>query len=291
MIVQRVALEREAQGLAPLRLVGAQILAGDGAADLVEVGREFAGDVAAIEVLEAGARELLEGGGQGRESPDGARLGMVAFHEIGRGEIRLGRQIGGIARAGARLAGRYGDAVTRVADGVGQKVAQRHPRAHGGGEIMGEHPAADGAGHGQRGVGPAGGNDVDLEVAIALDGRLGAGETAGLDGAHAALGFVDQPEAVAADAVHVRIDHGDCRRHGEHGLDGVAALGENVATRLGGEAMGGGGGGAGKDLGRTHVASCCGDCGLGIGAFTRHAMSVRSFHPWPIPNRSTGATP
>ena len=282
-------LEGEAERLAPLRLVGPQILARNGAADLVEIGCDLAGDVAAIEILEAGARQLLEGGGQRRKPADDARLGVVAVDEIGRGEIRLRREIGGIARAGARLAGRDRDAVARVADRVGEQIRQRQARAHGGGEFMGEHPAADGAGHGQGGVGAAGGDDVDLKRAVALDRRPCAGEPAGLDGPHAALGFVDQPETVAADAVHVRIDDGDRRGHREHGLDGVAALGDDVATRFRGEAMGGGRGGAGKDLCRTHGASCCGGSMLGIGASSWHAMSVRSFHPWPIPDRSTGA--
>src|SRR5664280_1291907 len=52
------------------------------------------------------------------------------------------------------------------------------------------------------------------------------------DGAHAAGRFADQPEAVAADMVHVRIDRGDRGGHREHRLDGVAAFGEDDAAVL-----------------------------------------------------------
>ncbi len=57
------------------------------------------------------------------------------------------------------------------------------------------------------------------------------------DGAHAAVGFADQPEAVAADMIHVRIDRGDAGRHRQHGLDGVAAFGQNGAAVLDGGGM------------------------------------------------------
>jgi hypothetical protein len=46
-----------------------------------------------------------------------------------------------------------------------------------------------------------------------------------------------QPEAVAADSVHVGIGHRDGGRHGDHRFDGVAALGEDRLTGLGGEPM------------------------------------------------------
>jgi hypothetical protein len=36
------------------------------------------------------------------------------------------------------------------------------------------------------------------------------------------------PEAVAADRVHVRIDHGNGGGHGDHGLGGAAALAQHA---------------------------------------------------------------
>ena len=71
-------------------------------------------------------------------------------------------------------------------------------------------------------------------IAIKLQRRLGAGAAGAHDGAHAAGRFADQPEAIAADMIHVRIDSGDRRRHGDHRLDGVAALGQDGAAVLDG---------------------------------------------------------
>src|SRR4029077_21044807 len=51
-------------------------------------------------------------------------------------------------------------------------------------------------------------------------------------GAHAAGRLTDQPEAVATDMIHMRIDRGDAGRHGQHGLHGIAACGQNVAAVL-----------------------------------------------------------
>ena len=48
----------------------------------------------------------------------------------------------------------------------------------------------------------------------------------------------DQPEAVTADAIHVRVDDGDRRRGGDGGVHGVAATAEDGAAGLGGEPMG-----------------------------------------------------
>ena len=49
----------------------------------------------------------------------------------------------------------------------------------------------------------------------------------------------DQPEAVAADPVHVGIDHRDGGRGRDHGLDGVAAFPQHRQAGLCREVMGG----------------------------------------------------
>ena len=74
-------------------------------------------------------------------------------------------------------------------------------------------------------------------VAIEADGGLRAGAARGHQRAHAAVGFADQPETVAADVIHVRIDGGDRRSHGDHGLDGVAAFGEDGTAVFDGDVM------------------------------------------------------
>ena len=74
-------------------------------------------------------------------------------------------------------------------------------------------------------------------LAIKLDARAAAGRSRAQDGADTAGGLADQPKCVAADMVHVRIDGGDRRRHGDHGFERVAALGEDQAAGFGGGAM------------------------------------------------------
>ena len=89
-----------------------------------------------------------------------------------------------------------------------------------------------------RRVRPAGGNRVVALVAVALPRRQAPGRAAGLDAVHAPARLAHQPEAVSADAVHVRVDDRDRRRHGDHGLDGIAALGQHRLAGLGREAWG-----------------------------------------------------
>src|SRR6185437_3787696 len=73
---------------------------------------------------------------------------------------------------------------------------------------------------------------VEAGITIKPWRRPGAGPSRPHDRAHAARRLADQPEAVAADMVHVRIDGGDGGRHGDHRLDGVAAFGEDGAAVL-----------------------------------------------------------
>jgi len=67
-------------------------------------------------------------------------------------------------------------------------------------------------------------------IAIKPRRRLGAGTARAHDGAHAPRRLADQPEAVTADMVHVRIDRRDRRRHREHRFDGIAAFGQHRAA-------------------------------------------------------------
>ena len=87
---------------------------------------------------------------------------------------------------------------------------------------------------------------ANSRLAVVRDRRALAGVAAGFDRANAAAALADEPEAVAADRVHMGIDHGDRGGHRDHRLDRVAALRENVAPRLGGQRVRRGDGGAGK---------------------------------------------
>ena len=74
-------------------------------------------------------------------------------------------------------------------------------------------------------------------VAIKLPCGFGPGAAGAHQRTHAAGRLADQPEPVAADMIHVRIDGGDRGRHGDHCLDGVAAFGEDVAAVFNGGTM------------------------------------------------------
>ena len=59
-------------------------------------------------------------------------------------------------------------------------------------------------------------------------------------GAHAngrTAGERNQPERIAANAVHVRIGHSDGRGGGDHCLDGIAAFAQDLCTGLRGKMM------------------------------------------------------
>jgi len=98
-----------------------------------------------------------------------------------------------------------------------------------------QRPAGDRGRHGERGEGTARRNG--LEVAIKLAAGIGAGAARGHECAHTSGRLAHQPEAVAADVVHVRIDRGDHRRHRHHGFERVAALGQHRAPGLDGGGM------------------------------------------------------
>jgi len=70
-------------------------------------------------------------------------------------------------------------------------------------------PARDGAGHGERAGQHALDRDfVQSALGEGIDGAAHRRAAAAIDVAHFARGcVVDQPEGIAADAGHVRIDH------------------------------------------------------------------------------------
>src|SRR5205807_4447545 len=69
---------------------------------------------------------------------------------------------------------------------------------------------------------------VAIKVGFGLQGR----RTRRHDGAHAAGRLADEPKAVTAEVVHMRIDGGDRRGHGEHGFERIAAFGEDRPAGL-----------------------------------------------------------
>ncbi len=185
---------------------------------------------------------MVERGGKSRLLEDGALVRRLTVGQKGLHETRRGFQLGIFLAGQRRLAARHRIAFARAPDrGVEQHVQRQPARtfidAFAGlrfGRFQRQHPTGDRARHRQRGERPARRNFVMTGVAIKPRRRLRAGNACAHNRAHPAVGFADQPEAVAADMVHVRIDRGDRRRHRQHRLDGVAAFGQDGAAVLDG---------------------------------------------------------
>ncbi len=133
------------------------------------------------------------------------------------------------------LAARDLIAVAGVAAGVAHQHIERQLAAVGLRRLQRQHPAADGARHGERGERAA--RRDGLVVAVKLRPRVTAGRAGRHDGAQPAGPLADQPKTVAAEMVHVRIDGHESGRHGHHGFERVAALGEDRAAGFDGGGM------------------------------------------------------
>ena len=218
-------------------MVAFEVGARDWGADPFEIGGDLAADIAAIEVVQPGIGELLQGGAERLRLAAGAGLGRRAAGPEAGDEAR--RRLQGLQLVGlvAEFGIRDRIAFATMADRVQQQFAQRHAPAERVRELEGELPAADGSGHGHRRFRAARRNGVVALAAIVFDRGERAGRAAGFDAVEPAAGLMNQPEAIAADAVHMRVDHGDRRRHRDHGLDGVAAFGENGPACFGGKPM------------------------------------------------------
>ena len=219
-------------GVAQSRLVAAEVVARHRAADLLEVGGDLGRHIAAIEVVEAGMGELVERVGKTRLAPDGADLRRLAVGEEVRGEARHVLQRLDIAHGLAPLRRAHRHALARVADGIAEEVAPRQPPAEAGGRLHGHRPARDRAGDRERRQGPARRQLVVAFLAVALDGGQRPGRAAGIDEARRPARLGDQHEGVAADRVHLRIDHRDGRRRRDHRLDRVAAGAHDLGRRF-----------------------------------------------------------
>src|SRR5215207_4751156 len=74
-------------------------------------------------------------------------------------------------------------------------------------------------------------------VAIEFAAGALARKPGGIDHTHTAGTVTEQPEAIAANMIHVRVDDGNGRRHGDHRLERVGALAEDVASGFRGSVM------------------------------------------------------
>jgi hypothetical protein len=231
-VVERAGSDRDAERLGNLGLVFLQIGARHRTADALEIGGNLAADVAAVEIAEAGLRELIERGGKGGLLELRARHRRFAVSQKGFPETDRVLHLRQFFRRQPRLTARHRVALARVFDRSRQQQIERQLAAVRFRRVSSKHPRRHRARHCERGERAARRNLVMAGVAIKLQRRLGASAPRAHDGAHAAGGLADQPEAVAADMVHVRIDRGDRRGHRDHRLDGVAAFGQDGAAVL-----------------------------------------------------------
>ncbi len=234
-VVERARRQRQRERLAQLGAIVLEVAPRDRAADALEVGGDLAADVAAIEVVEPGVGEVVERVGERALAEHRAFGGRLAVDEERRGEAGYVLELRELVSGEARLAARHRNAVARVTDRRREQPLERHPAAECARRLVRQRPAADRTGHRERRERPA--RRDRLMLAIEIAPRLLARKARRLDRADATPRLAEQPEAVAADVIHVRIDGGDRGRHRDHGFDRVAAFGEHVAAGFGGGAM------------------------------------------------------
>jgi len=104
-----------------------------------------------------------------------------------------------------------------------EQTGERQAAAESARRFQRQHPAGD---RGRRGNSRERAARRDrLVLAKKFAPRIAAGTSGGDQRAHAARRLAQEPHAVAADMIHVRIDRGDCRRHGDHRFERIAAVG------------------------------------------------------------------
>ena len=90
---------------------------------------------------------------------------------------------------------------------------------------------------------------------VGLEGRQRSGGPAGVNGDWVSLRRHDQPEAIAAEAIHMGIDDGDGRRGCHHRFNGAAALAQDRQRALTGEVVGGHRHAVGRNVATVHKLS------------------------------------
>ena len=232
-----------AQRLDPLGLVPSEVVGRQRTAGGARAPREPPGERAPVECVASAPSDLFEGrreiglhealapqkvGMEDAPEPVAEIDGRLVAEEI--------RGVGGFAA----LARRRGKPVARVDDG---RLEQRAPRDRRGQRVAAQHvgrpPTRHDAGHGQRRGPAAHGNRRAEAGAIGREVGGGARPAGGVQRAKRPVAsVVDQPEAVAADPVHVRVDDGDSGARGDGGVHRVAAPLEDRQSSLGGQRMG-----------------------------------------------------
>ena len=167
-----------------------------------------------------------------------ARSGLaerVAVLEEDRGGFGALRQLRAHDVAPMSEPRRHRKAIARIADRAFQAALQRQPSIG----RMRHGPARDGAGHRERaGQHAAIGHLVEAALGEGVDGAARCRAAAAVDVAHGLrAGIVDQPEGIAADPGHVRIEDREGGAGGDRGIDRRAARAQHFRTGLRGQRM------------------------------------------------------
>ncbi len=237
-VVKRAGINRDAQRFRHHGAGAFEVGSRDRAADSIEVGGDLATDVAAIEIVEASLGKMIERRRKGGLPEQCAGVGRLAVDQEGGGETRRVLELSELVDGQPVLAAHYRIAVAGMADGRFEECRQRQAAALGLGGFQRQGPSRDRTRHREGRERPALRDDVVAVLAIERHGGIGAGAARPHQGAHPSGALAHEPEAVAADVVHVRIDRGDRGRHGNHGFERIAALGKDRAAGLGRGAMG-----------------------------------------------------
>ena len=177
------------------------------AAELRQVAGDRAREFALVKIGQSVLRELAQGRRERRLFHHRARCRNLAIDQKASAESRHVFQFGEF-RGGVRaLAFGHHDAVLGVMRRV---VEQARERQLSGPVLFAvvecQRPAGDRPRNRVRGERPAHRNRADLVLPIEIGRCASRGAAARIYGRYVLARFVDQPEAVAADAVHMRID-------------------------------------------------------------------------------------
>src|SRR3989441_7985006 len=219
-LVDRHAAIAAADRLAPVRALGGEILLAEEAAQLGELHRDFA-------FVEPRAALLADRLQRARER----RVGKLRLPDgEKRRRCRILRQLAGGLRDPPRKARAHRIAVAGVADRLLKAARERQLSE----ARMRFAEAGDRAWRRQRGGDDAAEGNFSLVKTIKRGRRRGAAAAIEIRDL-ARSGVVDQPEGVAADAAHVRIDDAKRRGGGDRRIDGGAAAAQHAHAGLGGE--------------------------------------------------------
>ena len=187
--------------------------------------------------------------------------GHTALLEEAVGETRNPGQFAELGLGIGLLAVRNRKAMAGIVDGAFEQACKWQTTAPGClAVVIGQPPPGQGAGDRIGGQRTAPGNARHAGIQVRRHASPGC--ATGIDRTHGLARRMQQPEAIAADAGHVRIDHGQCRGNGNRRFDGVTALAQDIEAGLCCQRMRGDDGATGSEY-RFHqsvslrVSVCC----------------------------------